>query len=207
MAEKKEEDKLERYELTIENLDFDGVTAISIVEFPAIEENFLVFNKEKQNIIFAKVNEDKRIITGPALIPNKEVYRFDQDTGEEYYVYFSEETVKKISEQFLIQNRNSNVTLEHQVNINDASIVEAWNVLNTDNDKANELGFKVNKGTLMISMKINNDDVWNNYIKEGKVNGFSIEGFFTQTFEKHSLCKDKEQDTINQIIELLKDLE
>jgi len=202
----KEEENLDKYELTIDDINFDGVTAISIVEFPAIEENFQVFSKnpDKINITFAKADGDKRIITGPALIPNKEIYRIDMATFEEYYVYFSEQTVQKIAEHFLIANRNSNVTLEHQVNVNDVSLIESWIVENPENDKSKELGYEVNKGTWMVSMKINNDEIWNNVIKEGKVNGFSIEGYFTTKFDKYSSVDMDDEKVLESIIELLK---
>ncbi len=203
-----ENEKLDRYELTIEDINFDGVTAISIVEFPAIEENFMVFSKNnKNNLTLSKTDNDKRIITGPAMIPNKDIYRIDFETNQEYDIYFSEETVKNISEQFLITNKLSNINLEHEVNLNDVSLVESWIVNEPSNDKSNELGFDVNKGTWMISLKVNNDNLWNNIIKEGKVNGFSIEGYFSNRFDKHSTKSMTDDEILDEIMKLLKNID
>lgn len=205
--------ELPKYELTIDDINYDGVTAISIVKFPALEENFMLFSKEKCNFTISKSNIEKRIVTGPALIPDKEIYRFNYLTGEEYNVYFSKDTVNKIAENFLIQNKNSNITLEHQANINDVSVVESWIVNNSKNDKSNELGFKINDGTWMVSLKINNDEIWENIIKEGKVKGFSIEGWFTTKFDKYSkdvsretLEKDEEDEKAKSILEQIKEI-
>ena len=103
--------------------------------------------------------------------------------------------------QFLIINKNSNVTLEHAANINDVSLIESWIVTNPEIDKAKELGYTINKGTWMVSLKINNDEIWNNVIKQGKVKGFSIEGYFTEKFDKLSLSE--EEILLNKIIDVL----
>ena len=202
------EDEKNIFELTIDNIDFDGVTAISIVEFPAIEVDFQYFSKPKQNLTFAVQNDEKMIITGPALIPDKEIYRYDFNAQEEYYVYFSQDTVKKISEQFLIQNKNHSISLEHQTNINDVSLIESWLVENPENDKSNELGYVVNKGTWMVSLKINNETIWNDFVKTGLVKGFSIEGFFTTKFDNYSKVNINEDEKIlNEIKRLIKEEE
>ena len=181
-----ENDKLPLYELTIEDFNYDGCTAISIVEFPAIEESFMVFSKQMEKITMSKPVMEKKLIVGPSLVANKQIYRMNPLTGEEYFVYFSEETIKKISEDFLIKNRNHNITLEHSTNVNDVSIVESWIVEDSTNDKSNALGWNLPKGSWMISLKFNNDEVWDNYVKTGKVTGISIEGFFTTLFDKYS---------------------
>lgn len=199
------EEELANYELTIDDANYDGVTAISIVNSPAIEENFLVFNKTpKMNITFAKPNIDKRIITGPALIPNKDIYRVDK-FGQPYNVHFSEETVKKISENFLIQNKNSNVTLEHEVNVNDISLIESWIVgFDPKIDKSYLLGYTdLTPGTWMISMKINNDDIWKNVIRTGEGKGFSIEGYFTTLYDKYSKYENEDDKKLKEIKKLL----
>ena len=192
------------YELTLDDITRDGVTAISIVEFPAIKENFQIFsNNKKTNYTFAKVDSEKRIITGPAMIPNKNIFRIDYLTFEEYFIYFSEQTVQKISEQYFIQNNISNVTLEHQSNVNDISVIESWIVNDPNNDKSKSLGYDVNKGTWMISMKINNDEIWENVVKAGKVNGFSIEGYFTEKIDNFSSQELSDDEILEQIKKLL----
>ncbi len=187
---------LPNYELTIDDISLDGVTAISIVEFPAIEENFLVFSKQKEPLTFAKTSEDKKLIIGPALVSDKLIYRVNPFTGEEYNIFFTQETIKKISEDFLIKQKNSNITLEHQMNVNDVSLVESWIVDNPENDKSNDLGYKLPKGSWMISLKFNNDEVWNNFVKNGKVKGISVEGYFTTLFDKFSKEIKTEDDLI-----------
>jgi len=151
-----------------------GIDAISIVSSPAIESNFLAF--KSQEIKFAKVDDDKRILMGAALIPNKPIYR--KDEKKEYYVYFSEDTVRKASELFFMNGNQNNTTLEHKMALNGLTVVESWIVEDTEMDKTKKYGLDVPVGTWMVSMKVNNDEVWNDYVKEDKVKGFSIEGYF-----------------------------
>ena len=183
--------KINLIELIIDEVDDEhqfGVDIMSLVKSPAMDEHFLMFNSQKKetknHYQLAKTNDEKRIITGAALIPNKSIFRRDELTGEEFYVYFTKQTVQKIVEKFFIQNKQSNVNLEHQTSLEDLTIIESWIVTDSDNDKSNALGLKAPVGTWMISMKINNNDVWEKYIKKGAVSGFSIEGFFTEKFSK-----------------------
>ena len=90
------------------------IDAISLVTNPAIEQDFVYFNSKKNNLTFAKEDEDKRIIVSPALIPNKQIFRYDADSDQEYYVYFSTETVKKASELYLKYNNHHSATIEHE---------------------------------------------------------------------------------------------
>ena len=113
---------------------------------------------------------------GPALIPNKKIFR--KFGEQEYFIYFSEHTVKKASELFLTKGNQNNSTLEHEIKLNGLSVVESWIIEDEKQDKSNKYGFNLPIGTWMVSMKVNNDDVWNNYVKSGKVKGFSIEGHF-----------------------------
>lgn len=200
--------EIKNYELTIDDINYDGVTALSLVEYPAIETEFMVFNVAN-NYVFAKIDVEKRIITGPALFSNKYIYRVNQFTGEEYNVYFSDDTVRKIAENYLIQNKNSNVTLEHSVNVNDISLIESWICNNPEMDKSKDLGYNFPSDTIiwMVSMKVNNDDVWNNYIKEGKVKGFSLEGYFTTKFDKYSKEEPKQTEDEKLLEEIKKILD
>ena len=156
-----------------EENDVNGVDAVSIVENGAIESNFLAL--ANQEIKLAKVDEEKRILMGAALIPNKPIFR---KQGEEmFYVYFSKETVRRASELFFMNGNQNNATLEHQMSINDLTVVESW-IVEGEQDKSRMYDLKVPVGTWMISMKVENDEVWNDYVKSGKVKGFSIEGYF-----------------------------
>ena len=180
-----------------EKEDLSGVEAISMVEFPAIEENFIALN---QQIQLAKVDDDKRILMGAALIPNKNIYR--RNGEDEYYIFFSEDTVKKASELFLMNSNQNNATLEHEKKINDLSVVESWIVEDTEMDKSKKYGLNAAVGTWMVSMKVNNDAIWTDFVKTGKVKGFSIEGYFADKLEM-SLQKEKEKELIEKIKEII----
>ena len=180
-----------------EKEDLSGVEAISVVEFPAIEENFIALNQQLQ---LAKVDEEKRILMGAALIPNKNIYRRNGD--DEYYIFFSDATVKKASELFLMNSNQNNATLEHQKKINDLSVVESWIVEDTEMDKSKKYGLNAPVGTWMVSMKVNNDTIWNDFVKTGKVKGFSIEGYFADKLEM-SLQLEKEQELIQKIKDII----
>lgn len=171
-----------------ENDEMTGIEAVSIVESPAIEADFITLSK--QQIKFAKVDDEKRILMGPALIPNKPIFRKRNDTM--FYVYFSQQTVKRASELFFINGNQNNATLEHNMDINGLTVVESWIIEDTDMDKSKMYGFDLPVGTWMISMKVENDDVWNDYVKEGKVKGFSIEGYFADraTIQKPNLMAE-----------------
>ena len=180
-----------------EKEDLSGVEAISVVEFPAIEENFIALNQQLQ---LAKVDDEKRILMGAALIPNKNIYR--RNGEDEYYIFFSDATVKKASELFLMNSNQNNATLEHQKKINDLSVVESWIVEDTEMDKSKKYGLNAPVGSWMVSMKVNNDTIWNDFVKTGKVKGFSIEGYFADKLEM-SLQKEQEEELLTKIKEII----
>ena len=163
-----------------ENDDVSGIEAVSIVENPAIEEDFVAL--KNQEFKFAEVNKEKRILMGAALIPNKPIYRRNEDN--EYYIYFSRDTVRKASELFFIRGNHNKSTLEHQMPLEGLVAVESWIVEDKDKDKSKFYGMDMPLGTWMFSMKVLNDDVWENYVKTGKVKGFSIEGYFADKLER-----------------------
>ena len=181
-----------------EESDIAGIQAISIVDNPAIEEDFIAL--KSQEVKLAEVDKDKKIIMGPALIPNKQIFR--KFGEQEYFIYFSEETVKKASELFLTKGNQNNSTLEHEIKLNGLSVVESWIIEDEKQDKSNKYGFNLPVGTWMVSMKVNNDDVWNNYVKSGKVKGFSIEGHFIDAIKYE---QDQELEALS-IIEELTDI-
>tara|TARA_R110002020_G_scaffold183360_2_gene379638 strand:- start:916 stop:1923 length:1008 start_codon:yes stop_codon:yes gene_type:complete len=160
-----------------EDQDLFGVLAISLVKAPAIEENFIFLNKAN-NYTLAKIDEEKQLLYGAALIPNKKIMRFDEETNTEYDVYFSNDTVKKASELFLMQNKANEHTIEHTDKIEGVTVVESWIVEDTKKDKSNLYGFNFNRGTWVVGVKVNNTEIWDK-IKTGDLKGFSIEGYFT----------------------------
>jgi hypothetical protein len=169
-----------------------GIQAISIVENPAIEEDFVALKTQK--VEFATQNEEKRILMGAALIPNKPIYR--RSGEEEFYVYFSKDTIRKASELFFQNGNQNKSTLEHEAELQKLSVVESWIVEDTEKDKSRLYGMDMPVGTWMISMKVNNPDIWENYVKTGKVKGFSIEGYFVDkvNFNKQEMEVLEEQE-------------
>ena len=162
-----------------EEQDDIGVEAISIVESPAIESDFVAL--KNQEIKLAEVDKEKKILMGALLIPNKPIYR---NGGEgEYYIYFSKDTIVKASQMFLQNGNQSNSTLEHNQALNGLTLVESWLVEDKVHDKSVKYGMDLPLGTWMGSVKVNNDDVWNEYVKTNKVKGFSIEGYFADKME------------------------
>ena len=156
-----------------------GIQAISIAESPAIEEDFIAL-KEEERVELKTIDEDKRVLLGAALIPNKPIYR--KSGEDEYYIYFSQDTVRKASELFFINGNQNKATLEHQMDITGLSVVESW-IIEGEQDKSKMYGMDLPVGTWMVSMKVHNDEIWENYVKNGKVKGFSIEGFFVDKVE------------------------
>jgi hypothetical protein len=180
-----------------------GVQAISIVQNPAIESNFIALSKEHE-LKFAKVDEEKRILLGPALIPNKTIYR--KDGEREYYVYFSNDTIRKASQLFLKNGSQGKSTLEHQMKLTGLTVVESWIVDDTEKDKSAFYGLNMPVGTWMTSVKVDNDEIWNDYVKSGKVKGFSIEGYFADKTELKSIEPTENEKKIESLKKLLADV-
>lgn len=176
--------KRKLYKLEISS-DGEGVLAVSLVENPAIDKLFIYLSKDFQMIQLKEVNADKHILIGPVLIPELEILRID-DKGEEYYITFSKDTVVKVAQLFLSAQNNNNATLEHSVKLEDLSIVESWIVEDSLKDKSSFYDLTLPVGTWCVMMKVNNDDVWDNYVKLGKVKGFSLEGIFSSSLVEAS---------------------
>ena len=177
-----------------------AIDAISLVSAPAIENNFVFFGKEKNNLTFAKVDEEKRMLVSPALIPNKQIFRHDPNTDSDYYVYFSKETVRKASELYLKHNNHHKATYQHQDRVSGVLTVESW-IKEGDSDKSKLYGYDLPNGTWFVKMKIENDELWQK-IKAGELKGLSIEGYFTNKFEQ----MNKKQPTQEQILSALNKL-
>ena len=151
-----------------------GVGAISLVEFPAIEENFIALNAVK----LSSVDGERRMLYGPALIPNKYILRVDQNTGEDYYIVFDNETITKCAHLYLQKNLQHNTTFEHQFSVMGCTVVESW-IIEGEKDKAYHLGLTAPVGSWIIGLKVSDDEIWNE-VKDGTVKGFSIEGHFNE---------------------------
>lgn len=175
--------ELDLIELVIdEQNDEVGVDAISLVESPAIEENFVALNNHK--VEFKTIDEDKKLVVGLALIPEKAIYR--RDGKKEYHIFFSKETVRKAAELYLQKHNTNNATLEHQTKAKGVSVVESWIVEDPKQDKTSMYGLNAVTGSWAVVMRIDDDKIWN-AVKKGTYKGLSIEGFFA---EKETLNKE-----------------
>ena len=161
-----------------------SIDAISLVTSPAIEVDFVFFGKDKHNLTFSKIDEEKRMLISPALIPNKQIFRYNPNTDSEYYVYFSTDTVRKASELYLKYNNHHKATYQHQDRVAGVLTVESW-IKEGDQDKSKMYGYDLPNGTWFVKMKIENNDLWKK-IKAGELKGLSIEGYFVDKMEKMS---------------------
>tara|TARA_R100001443_G_scaffold91850_1_gene98579 strand:+ start:2921 stop:3916 length:996 start_codon:yes stop_codon:yes gene_type:complete len=177
-----------------ETADMFGVDAISIVKFPAIEENFVYFNNDFLSL--AKVDEEKKQLVGAILIPDKKIPRLDKETNEEYEVFFTKETIKQAQKLFMNSLNNNNHTFEHKQPIQGLTVVESWIKEDKKYDKSNMYGFKnLPIGTWFVQVSAeNNPDIWES-IKNKEVRGFSIEGYFTDKLIEAS----KEVDILDEV--------
>lgn len=179
------------FELTIED-SADEIFAISLVENPAIESDFMFFAKETQ--MFAAVDNEKRMLIGAILIPDKKIMRVEAD-GSPYEVYFTKDTVARLAQNYLAKKYTDKATLEHDSKIKGVTLVESW-IKDGQFDKSNNYGLNLPKGTWVGMMKITDDKIWNDYVKTGKVKGFSIEGLFSHKLIKASMEDILEKDVL-----------
>ena len=178
-----------------ESEEITGIEAVSLVRFPAIETDFVYLSAVKDNKMAFAMDEDKRLLIGPALIPEKLIMRLD-DNDEEYDVFFSKETVRHAMELFMREARTNEHTLEHNSKIDGVTVVESWLVEDEKKDKSALYGFELPIGTWMLSVKVNNYDIWEK-VKAKEVRGFSIEGYFSDKLvemKQGKLCKNCPED-------------
>lgn len=166
---------MEEFELIFDEENVNGVYGISLVSVPANDTQHIFFSKEKL-MNWKMASEEKRIVISAVLIPEQRIYRneigADKVPG---YTYMTADTIARLQQNFFKQNFNHNSSLEHKQPIDDVYFFESWIVENPEMDKSTHLGFNVPKGTWMVAMKIENDVVWNEYIKTGIIGGLSID--------------------------------
>jgi hypothetical protein len=184
------------YELILDTDDDadSGVFALSLVSAPAIEANWVYFSKEgKQQIKFATIDNEKRTIVAPVLIPDMKILRIDEYSNEEYEVFFTKETVEKLAQKYLQDGNQHKATFEHFKNIDgDVTVVESWVSKSPTKDKSAlyfNRAFPV--GTWFVTFKVNSEELWQDYIKTGIVKAVSLEGIFD-----HKLIKASKIDSI-----------
>ena len=191
---------METYKVLFNEEENEGVYAVSLVSDPAIGVNFITLSKQKE-IKLATVNEEQRILMGAILIPNQPIYR-NQD-GHEYNIVFPKETIKQVQQNFALKGYQNNSTIEHSgEQIQNVTFVESWIKEDEVHDKSVHYGFNEEVGTWFGLMKVNNDEIWNDYVKTGKVKGFSIDGVFDM--EKVNL-KTEINMNLESIVNAIKD--
>lgn len=169
------------YELLIDGDDEElGMTFISIVDRPAIEVKGYAFSSVKE--YHFKYDKDKQIIAGPALIPDLKIKRMDE-YGQEYFVFFSKETIEKMVKKFMKGGISNKINFNHQDKIVDAFIMSSWIVEDEEKDKSKLYGYDLPVGSYFIEVKVDDGEFWNNYVKNG-YNSFSIEGYFMEKVMK-----------------------
>lgn len=183
-------DKLKLIEYGLgEEEDSMGVYAVSLVSEPAIMVDFVALSKA--NLLLARVEDgEKRMLYGPALIPNQPIVRYDGN-GEKYFITYSKETIEQTAQEFLKRNMHHNHTIQHEMPVNNLTVVESW-VTTGAHDKSMNYGFELPEGTWMIGVKVDNDSTWQ-AVKNGEVKGFSIEGWFAPVSETQVQEKDLEK--------------
>lgn len=152
-----------------------GIQAMGLVDFPAIEQNWIALSKLK----LAAVSTERRMLYGPALIPDKHILRINEKTGEEYYVFFDAQTVTALAHQFFKKNLHHTTNLQHAIPVTGVTVVESW-IKEGPMDKSVELGLAdAPNGTWFIGTKVDSDSVWEQ-VKQNNINGYSIEGIFQE---------------------------
>lgn len=167
------EDNIPLIEWSIDDI-MGELKRISLVSKPAHEIDFMLFKNEVMK--FKAIDEEKRIVTGVALRPNLKIKKYNE-LGELYFGYFPEDVVRKAAEVFFKKGSNiNNTNLEHEWEVDGVYVFESWIVEDPELDKTKTLGFSdIQKGDWIVSMKIENDVIWNNYLKTGIIKGFSVE--------------------------------
>lgn len=196
--------ELKEVELFVNDDNIDMITAMGFVDYPAIEEDIFYFNDNKNNYVFAKpIDKEEGIIVSPALIPEKRIYRFNPYTNEEYNVFFTADTIRKLSQTFLINNNQNNITEQHLNPTNGIYLIYSWIVENQQDPIITKYGFKdIPDGTWVVSYKIFNEDI-KAKIKSGEINGISIEAWLSEKFDSHKM--DEDEARLQELVDKIKD--
>ena len=184
----------------------DGVFGISLVNDPAMKGLFVALS-EQEEITLKAIDKEERILMGLVLEPNRSVYR--NQNGKEFNIVFSSDTIKELSHNFFKSGFQLNSKLEHDTPIVGVTFVESWLVENSEIDKSANFGFKYPKGSWLATMKVDNDDIWNNYVKTGKVQGFSVDAMVNLkeiNINNLEMSEEKKNTFGAKVLELAKDI-
>lgn len=193
--------KIDLYKIEYNGFDDEGVYGISIVDEPANEMKFVAMSNVKP--VFLENNKEKQILTGVVLMPDQLIYRREGDY--EYNIVFEKDVIELLSQDFLRRGFIKNSKYNHEGKwLEGISVVESWVTADTQLDKANALGFDVPVGTWLVSMKLS-DELWKEYVKTGKVTGFSIDAFLEHKKVKMNNTKNKKtiMSLLNKFVKML----
>lgn len=180
------------------------VTAISLVETPAIMSDFIALAKQAPKQVCLE-KEDRHLVLGAILIPERPIYRYDEDMGE-YYITFTKEVISKLAYQYMRNKLTDAVTLDHKTDANNITLVESW-VRETENDKSVAYGLDAPIGSWIGMMKVNDEETWER-IKSGELNGFSVEAFCNLNeikFNKHNMVIEDSKSFLEEVKAMIMD--
>lgn len=166
--------KLKKFKVGIDSETY----AISMVDEPAIEEEFVALAKEEEKVEIQLSSDEKHMVYGAVLVPDKDIYR---NNGEqEFYISFSKESIEKMAQDFMKEYRQKEVTLDHSEEASEVCVVESWIKADLFKDKSVALGLneQLPVGTWFAGMKVNNIETWDR-IKAGELRGFSVESLIS----------------------------
>lgn len=178
----------------------EGVYALSVVKNPAMQSQWITLSEQKA-MKLATIDEERRILMGIALIPNKPIYR--RDESGEYNIVFSSKTIAKAAHDFVRRGNTNNSTLEHEIDLgSDAvSVVESWIIEDDTHDKSRKFGFKEPVGSWAVMMKVHDDKTWE-LAKQGEITGFSIDGLFDMREINKSVNMSNSNESLNAVQKL-----
>ena len=190
------------YNLSIEDNE-DGMYCISLVEDPAVEKQYMLFNNNKQPQLFKIQNADEQIIMGVVMRADYPIYRCDNQLGE-YYVTYSKETIKQMAEKYLQDDKQHYFSFNH--NGKPLNNIYLQQLFIKDIEKGiNPFGFEdIEDGSLFATLKVEDNELWDE-IKHGNYQGFSLEGYFSYNINKDN--NNKETELLEDIVNLLKQID
>jgi hypothetical protein len=182
------------YELTLAEIE-QGIDAIALVENPAIQRNWMAFNGDKQ-YKFATHDQEKQILAGALFVPDFAMYR--NYKGKEFFVKASSETIELMLDRMVLNDKLKSFNIEHDSNNNTPYLhIQQMFIIDSKRGINTPLGMEtLPDGSLFAFVKVNNKQIWDEYVKTGIVKGFSIEG----NFEIDLALKHQETDELTKLI-------
>lgn len=180
-------------DMDVSEFDSTGIEFISLVDRPAIQSGWVAMSEgeDKPNTVFVKLSvmdEDKMILIGKVLIPDMPIFRgYDSETGAPVFLRFSAENIFKMEQKFARSNFNNNINEMHTDKMCNAYVFENWTVDDPIRDKASLYLSDVQKGEFIAMVQITNKEYWDQYIKSGKLTGFSIQGKLNHSIDQSEL--------------------